>query len=126
MRPAALVLILLAAGPAEKFEGYVSRAAQRGELARPEVRVVNHRVCDDCIAWVRPPLPVIWVNWRYLQRATAADLCDTAYHEVCHLWLREHHLRDDPDHRDVKRCMRKIGAYRCLILKEPEFLKDWR
>ena|GEM_PF-1942734 len=122
MRALALIL-LAAAGPIEVFERYVDRAAQKAELARsPVVRVSAHR---DRRAWVRPPFPIIWIDVDYLNTGERADLCRTAYHEVCHLWLHERNWRDAADHRDVKACMKTLGAWRCLYLERIHPWDEW-
>jgi len=109
------LILLLGASPLECFEAHINRAAHEGGVGRVEVRVGLSRKYE---AWVYPPHPVVWIDRDFLGWAPPDELCRTAYHEVCHLWLKQHGQRDDDDHRDVKACMRRLGAWRCIVLEK--------
>lgn len=98
------------------FEDEVAEAAKAAKLhSRPTVVV---SASDDCVAWVFPPVPIIYVDEPWLKGATREGLCVIAYHEVCHLRLAQLGIYDDDAHDAVDKCMREIGAWRCLYLRE--------
>ena len=111
MRAAALLLLLAVPASADNYPTYaqypyaqfkalIAKATEEvGLLSPPNVRQGEWTGTENWIAWVSPPLPIIWVSPRHLD-APVGELCDTAYHEVVHLWMTQEGLEDAKNHEN--------------------------
>ena len=87
--------------PYAQFRALVAQATEGvGLKSSPKVRqgISPWPGGERWVAWVLPSEPIIWINPGHLDKPVG-ELCDTAYHEVVHLWLAEEGIEDE-DHEE--------------------------